>query len=217
MPPQSDPDKYGQITIKLTFSVGVSLVIISLGLTILHGFLMKKEHRETLTFMATALATSAAGASAVYALRSVKQDREQREADIKQLAESQLLDRTLPYISRWNEPGFLPFRQKAQELYHLKNSQSINNQEKFIINYLSDPANNDTKQAIINLLNFLEELAVCIKLGLIKEDVIKKFYKGIVILYADTFYTLIKERRKEKGREEIFICLTDLCEKWKKK
>ncbi len=215
MPPQSNPDTYGNVTIKLTFSIGVSLVIISLGLTIFHA--VKKEHRETLTFLATALATSAAGASAVYGLRSIKQDIEQREVEIKQIAESQLLDRTLPYITRWNDPGYFPARKIAQELYQLKSSQKVIDQEKFIINYLSDPKNYETKQAILNLLNFLEELAICIKLRLIKEDVIKEYYKGIVILYTETFYTLIQERRKEKNREEIFLALTDLCDKWKKK
>lgn len=222
MSPQVDPDQFAQFNLKLSLTIGSTLVAVSLGLTGLH--FAKKEYRETLTFLVTALATSAAGASAVYALRSIKQsaefqelDRQQRiaaqELERQQSKESQLIDRTLLYIARWNDPQYWPVRKTAQELRQLKNEQPANSQEQFVMNYLHQ--NPGVKQDIINLLNFLEEMATCSKNGIIKEELLYDYYRFIVIDFCETFHYLIKQRRDEKNNGKIFEALTDLSAKWK--
>lgn len=211
MPPQVDPDKYGQFTIRLSLSVGVSLFVISLGLTGLHA--VKKEHRETLTFLVTALAASAGGASAVYALRSIKQSAAAQELDRQQSKEAQLIDRTLPYIARWNDPQYWAARKTASEFNLLRKNQKINNEEKFFLDYLHQ--NPYAKQEFMNLLNLLEEIAVCLQKGILKEDLLFDYYRGIICDFCETFHCLIKQRRQERNNEKTFKALTDLNEKWR--
>lgn len=211
MPPQVDPDKYGQFTIKLSLRVGVSLFLFSLVLTGIHA--LKKEHRETLTFLVTALATSAGAASAVYALRSIKQSAAAQELDRQQNKEAQLIDRTLPYIARWNDPQYWAARKTASEFNLLKNNQIINNEEQFLKDYLHK--NTDAKQELLNILNFLEEVALGLQKGILKEDLLYDYYRGIICDFCKTFHYLIKQRREEKNNQKIFKALTDLYEKWR--
>ena len=233
MPPQVDPDQFAQLNLKLSLRIGATLVALSLGLTGLH--FVKKEYRETLTFLVTALATSAAGASAVYALRSIKQnaefqeldrqqnaaaqelDRQQRivaqELDRQQTKESQLIDRTLLYVARWNDSQYWPARKIAQEFHKLRGNQSLNNQKQFVIDYVAH--NPEANQDIINLLNFLEDMAICIKKGIVKEELLYDYYRFIVIDFYETFYDFIQQRRTERNNKKIFQSLTDLSEKWR--
>lgn len=211
MPPQVDPDKYGQFTIKLSLRVGVSLFLISLGLTGIHA--LKKEYRETLTFLVTALATSAGAASAVYALRGIEQSAVAQELDRQQNKEAQLIDRTLPYIARWNDPQYWQARKTASEFNLLRNNQIINNEEQFLKDYLHK--NTDAKQELLNILNFLEEVSLGLQKGIFKEDLLYDYYRGIICDFCKTFHYLIKQRREEKNNQKIFKALTDLYEKWR--
>lgn len=211
MPPQIDPDKLARFNIKLPLSIVSTVIAASLGLTGL--YLVNKEYRETFTFLVTALATSAGGASAFYAFRSIQQSTESQELDRKLLIESQIIDRTLLYIARWNDPQYYPARKTASELCQLKRNLPLNQQNSFLVDYLHQ--NPGIKQDILNLLNFLEEMSVCSKKGIIKEEFLRDYYRGIVIDFCDTFYVFIVQRRMEKKNEKIFKSLTDLREKWK--
>jgi hypothetical protein len=211
MPPQVDPDKYGQFTIRLSLRIGVSLFVTSLVLTGIHA--VKKESRETLTFLVTALATSAGSASAVYALRSIKQSAATQELDRQQSKEAQLIDRTLPYIARWNDPQYWAARKTASEFNLLRKNQKINNEDQFFLDYLHQ--NPYAKQEFINLLNLLEEIAVCLQKGILKEDLLYDYYRGIILGFCETFSYLIKQRRQEANNEKLYRKLTDLSEKWR--
>lgn len=197
---QGDPDKFQQVNISLTLRIGLISFLLSIFLTLVHA--VKKEYRETLTFLVTALATSAGGTSAFYALRSIQQN-----------VESQVIDRTLVYITRWNDPEYLPVRKTAAEIYHLISGKSVVDQEKILTDYLDQ--NPDKKQDITNVLNFLEEMAICIEKGIIKEDLIYNFYRYIVLTYCETFAVFITQNRRMKNNSSLYKGLTDLDEKWK--
>lgn len=211
MTPQIDPDKYGQVTIKLSLRVGVSLFFLSLVFTGIHFY--KEKYRETLTFLVTALATSAGGASAVYALRSIKQSAASQELDRQQSKETQLIDRTLSYIARWNDPQYWQAKKTASEFNLLRKNQIINNEEQFLKDYLDK--NTDAKQDLLNILNLLEEIALSVQKGILKEDLLHDYYRGIILSFCETFKCLIKQRRKEQNNEKIYKALTDLYEKWR--
>ncbi|MCG8364478.1 MAG: DUF4760 domain-containing protein [Pseudanabaenales cyanobacterium] len=129
-------------------------------------------------------------------------------------SENQLIDRTLIYITRWNNPQFLAIQKTANDIYHRIHSQPVNQQAKFLIDYLEQ--NPDKRQNITNALNFLEEMAICSQKGIIKEDLIYSFYRSIVITYYETFSVYIEQRRKERNNPNLYRCLADLCEKWEK-
>jgi hypothetical protein len=200
---QDDPDKIGQFTISISLRIGLISFFAAFVITLLFYNVKNKDDRDSLTFFVTALATSAGITSAVYALRSIKQN-----------AESQIIDRTLTYIQRWNNPEYLPVRKTAQEIHQLLHKQPPGEQAKFLLDYLDkNPA---IRQEITNVLNFLEEMSLCIKNKIIKEELLLDFYKGIVKTYYEDFHVYITEKRRERDNPNIYIALTNLYERWKK-
>jgi uncharacterized protein YktA (UPF0223 family) len=185
--------------------------LISVLITVIYVFLDTIQKNNLIVAITTFAATTT-GLSAFSAYRSIHETLESQELNRKQEAEALVLDRTLSYIRRWNDLQFLPVRRVAHELYRLVQEQPPEKQENFLIQRLED--NRNEREDITNLLNFFEEMAICVEEKIVQEELLLKFFKGIVKDYCRTFSCYIQYRRKKRNNERIYRYLTNLYEKW---
>ncbi|MCG8364477.1 MAG: hypothetical protein MJA27_14250 [Pseudanabaenales cyanobacterium] len=143
--------------IRLTLSITFISFLIAFTLTGIFHYLNEKD-RATFNFFAVTLGISITGTSAFHAYRNIKQSLENQALDRKLSSENQLIDRTLLYITRWNDPQYLAIQKTANDIYHELHSKPVNEQAKFLIDYLEQ--NPDKRKDITNALNFPEEMAI---------------------------------------------------------
>ncbi|MCY6494113.1 DUF4760 domain-containing protein [Leptolyngbya sp. GGD] len=196
------PGNLGKIKLTIPIQVGLLGVVLSAGFTFLFHSSSEKD-RQTLTFLATALGTSAGVGSAFYVGQSIRLN-----------AASQRLDITTSYISRWSDPSFDPVRKAAYKIHEMLDTNQPSRNSDIIQNALD--ADLDLKLNLLDALNFLEEMALCVRLDIIDEGTAYKYYRSIVLTYCSTFSIWIAKLRSDKGNDMLFRNLTDLCDTWKK-
>ena len=197
----NDPGNLGKINLTIPIQVGLLGIVLSAAFTFAFHSSSEKD-RQTLTFLATALGTSAGVSSAFYVGQSIRLN-----------AESKRLDITTSYISRWSDPAFDPVRKAAYRIHEMLDPNQPNKNSDIIQNALDNDL--DLKLNLLDALNFLEEMALCVRLGIIDERTAYKFYRSIVLTYCSTFYIWIAKLRNDKGNDVLFRNLTDLCDTWK--
>jgi Domain of unknown function (DUF4760) len=196
---KKEPDGFLKISLNLTLGIGITTFISALALIAVH--FGQPKYRDSLNFVVTTLATAAGISTAVYALRGIEINLEDKK-----------MDRTLRYIQVWNDPNYFVTRKIAAEIHkELKNLDPIQCND--YINKLYGDA--DKKQEIANILNFLEEMSMCVHLGVLDEKVLKDFYRYIVHTYCDNFKLFVDISRQEKKNPNLYINLTDLCQRWR--
>ncbi|MEP6518779.1 DUF4760 domain-containing protein [Microcoleus vaginatus] len=197
-----EPDGFLKISLNLTMGIGITTFIAALTLIAVHFHDSQSKYRDTLNFAVTTLATAAGISSAVYALRGIEINLEDKK-----------IDRTLRYIQIWNDPSYFSVRQIAAKIH--KDLKPLANDDTKSNEYMNQIyADAEKKQEIVNILNFLEEMSMCVHFGLVDEKSLKEFYRYIVCTYYDTFTLFIHRSRKERNNPKLYIHLTELSEQW---
>jgi len=197
----SNPGNLGKINLTIPITVGCLGLIISIGFTLVFHS-STEEQKKTLNFLTTVLGTSAGVTSAFYVGQSIKLN-----------AESKRLDITTSYISRWSDPAFDPVRKAAYKINEMLDVSQPNRNSDIIQKALD--ADLDLKLNLLDALNFLEEMALCVRLGIINEKTAYEFYRSIVQTYCSTFNIWITRLRHDKKNDMLFKNLTDLCDEWR--
>lgn len=198
-PSKREPDGFLKISLNLTMGIGITTFIAALTLIAVHFY--ESKYRDTLNFAVTTLATAAGISSAVYALRGIEINLEDKK-----------IDRTLRYIQIWNDPSYFSVRQIAAKIHKDLKPLDDTESNEYMNQIYADA---EKKQEIVNILNFLEEMSMCVHFGLIDEKSLKEFYRYIVCTYCDTFTLFVHRSRREKQSPRLYIHLTDLCEQWR--
>lgn len=194
-----EPDGFLKISLNLTMGIGITTFIAALTLIAVHFH--ESKYRDTLNFAVTTLATAAGISSAVYALRGIEINLEDKK-----------IDRTLRYIQIWNDPSYFSVRQIAAKIHKDLKPLDDTKSNEYMNQIYADA---EKKQEIVNILNFLEEMSMCVHFGLVDEKSLKEFYRYIVCTYCDTFTLFVHRSRKERNNPKLYIHLTELCEQWR--
>jgi hypothetical protein len=221
------PDHITTFNISFRFSIKASVVafIVAAPFIFFYTTTNDKNHRDALTFAATALTTSIAGVTAFYALQSLKQNtaiqeslrelEEKAQKETRDLAEKdRKIDRTLTYIVRWNDLQYARLKKSVAEVHDEINNGRFNplEREEKLKEYLD--TNPHKIQDITNVLNFLEGMSLCIHENIVDEELLYKFYRFIVIRYWNTFEPFVRNRRKKMDNQSIYNGLEKLYLKW---
>ncbi|MCP2728820.1 DUF4760 domain-containing protein [Symplocastrum sp. BBK-W-15] len=166
-----------------------------------------------MNFVVATLSASATITGTFYVGKSIRQSAESQELDRKLSLESQKIDRTLLYIQRWNDSHYSSFKKLAYQIHLLIKDQHQNQKGRIVREEIEK--NPDLRMEVTEVLNFLEEMALCIKRDIIKEDLAVDFYRSIVLQYCDIFGVWIAQLRNEKEEHRLYQQLTDLYGKWK--
>lgn len=203
---QGNPGKLPDLKIVIPLTVGFISLLISIILIASYVVNMDKEtdknSRNILNFIVATLSASATITGTFYVGHSIRQS-----------VESEELDRTLSYMERWNNSHYSSFKKVAYQIHLLVRNQPDNQKGKIVREQIEK--DDDLKMEVTEVLNFLEELALCINKGLIKEDLALGFYRYIVIRYYEIFFVWIAQLRDETKNDNQYKELTTLYDKWK--
>lgn len=134
-----EPDGFLKISLNLTMGIGITTFIAALTLIAVHFY--ESKYRDTLNFAVTTLATAAGISSAVYALRGIEINLEDKK-----------IDRTLRYIQIWNDPSYFSVRQIAAKIHKDLKPLDDTKSNEYMNQIYADA---EKKQEIVNILNFL--------------------------------------------------------------
>ncbi|MDJ0617939.1 MAG: DUF4760 domain-containing protein [Calothrix sp. MO_192.B10] len=221
------PDNITTVNISFRFSLKASVLAFVVAAPFIFFYATTNDkNRDALNFAATALTTSIAGVTAFYALQSLKQNtavqQSLRELEEKAQKEARYLeekdrkiDRSLTYIMRWNDSYNSLLKQSVKEFYEITkgNLNYLQRAEK-LTKYLDTYPTKE--QDIINILNFLEEMSLCIHENIVDEELLYKFYRFIVIRYWKTLEGYVINRRQDMNNQNIYIGFEQLYIKWTK-
>lgn len=127
--------------------------------------------------------------------------------------ESQKIDRTLHYIQRWNGSHYSSFKKLGYQIHLSIVNKPSNKKGSIVIKQIEKDAN--LRMEVTELLNFLEEMALCVNREFIREDLSLNFYRSIVIQYCEIFGAWIAHLRNEKQNDKLYKELTNLFERWR--
>jgi len=187
---------------RIKFTIGTGIVLTVIGGSVVLAYIKYDNLRKILEFSTTVAATVAGLTGASYAAQSLTRS-----------AEEAKIDRTLSFISRWNDPSF----EKKQVISLLRKAHDHANStvEGFIVQEIDkDDENNNLKSEINTILNFFEEMSLAIKNKLVDENTLYEFFKGIVLTYVEKFEPWMEVRRKNSKNKKIFQALTELRDRW---
>lgn len=163
-----------------------------------------QETKDILKFATATLATAAGVTSASYIGHTLTANHQSQLST----ALEHKNNRTLLYISRWSDSG-LPKSKAIEILTSVSNSSG--NKKEFVHQQLQDSA---TKQEVVSILCFFEEMALAIKTDLVHEDILYGYYKEIVSDYLMVFRGWIMDRRVTNNDQSLYCEFTELHEKW---
>jgi hypothetical protein len=164
---QGNPDNLFKFNITITLTVGfVSLLASALLIGIYAGSKNNQNTKDILNFTVATLVASATITGTFYVGQSIRQSAESQELDRKLTAEAQKVDRTLMYIQRWNESHYSSsFKKAGYQVYILTKNQPASQKGRIIGEKIEK--NDDLSMDVTALLNFLEEMAICVNRGMI--------------------------------------------------
>lgn len=191
---------FGELNLKLTFNIVFFSVAVSV-ITATAYALVPKNHKDTLTFAVATFAMSAGGLGAFYAYKSLSHS-----------ANYQMVDRTLSYIQRWNDPIYLPLKETSVEIFRYIEQQPLDQQDQLLIEYFEN--NPKKKQRVIAILNFLTEVALSIEEEVVEEEILRNFFCQIVLDYCENFHAFINQRRGNRHNKDVYKALIELRDKW---
>lgn len=177
------------------------LAIAVIGLTLAYYyFYLNVPLRDTITFAALALTAAAGIGSGFYLAQSLRMQAEQQKQ-----AEAFAL------IARWNSPDLFYARNasfKALQVFQSQGEASVRE----LLDKDESVANNAR-----HVLNFLEELAIAVRIGHVDEELVSDAFAGLVIRSFKAYESWINEHRRVTGRQKLWTELETLYRRWEKR
>lgn len=200
------------LSFSLKSSINIGFIALTSSAFAIAIFIAMPEHRNTIIFACSVVAASATVASTFYIGRG-----------LRLTIESEEKTRTLEFIRRWNSSEYFYAKRHLRSI--LKPVENSPYKEKFraVDTHLNNGPENLNEQSnrhnfhqnIVDILNFLEEICLSIESKFVDEEILKKYFKGILINNYDLLNPWIQRRRQETNDPELYIYLEDTCRKWR--
>jgi hypothetical protein len=185
-----DPSTLG--TIK--FPVFPSVLLIIAVAIVTFVFHRCPAWRETMTFAIAAGALSAGALAAYYIGRGLSQTIQQRSESLSQ----EKIARAFEFLRRWNDPSLLQIKANFREIIESGKAHVAEEVERVIQN---DRAK---KNAVVEILNFFEELAIAVHTGVADNDTLYRGFRGPLGEYYATLREWIQRHRSSKARSTMW-------------
>lgn len=129
--------------------------------------------------------------------------------NIRRSNEEKLSVAASKFMERWNAPSYFDLKTRwrvlREELEPLSPEQRS-------IQLSSDSSKRTTA---VEILNFLEEMAVAIHTRSVDEELLKRFFRSIVIRHWDIYEYWIRQHRKKPQSERFCIELEKVVDSWR--
>lgn len=195
--------------VSVRFPVTVTWVIGGLvaALTVIYG-IVTWDLSDTLVFFGASLVAGGTLLSAFYTGRTLNHMLVQQEkVELRQTA----LDtqgrkmRTMDYGARWNAPPMHYNREACRKVFELRGRPAAE----------VSAALDADKPNVVQVMNFLEELAIARENDLIDEEMIRAQFAGIVTGVWQIMQPWVNDLRAARGRPQIGEKLEALARAWR--
>lgn len=196
-----------------SFTVSITVGVLSAiaAVVLVFAFWMWPTQRAAIAFAAGCFGGAAAVAAAVYAGRSLELSARQQKASLE---ESKRLA-ALRYIDQWNSPHFFHGKKAFRKIMRQIGADQTADRVQVVRSALAETGDQDTAEAnLLEVLNFLEGLALGVRVGAVDHETAGDFFKTIVRRAYEHLEDWIKERRREAG-PRVFQELEELYRRWK--
>lgn len=177
----------------ITFSVpkkagAVSFAIAGIAIYLFYSNINKKVVDETLaTFSVAVTGAAAAVTSAFYVGSAIQKNSLSRKED-----------RAIQLVSVWNGEYYSTLRRLTlRPMRSLLRDKSIKVQDRLIEDHLEK--NPEVEEQIVTILNFLEQVAMCVNGDLVDEEIIQSYFGYIIPRLAQIFSGWIYSRQRERS------------------
>jgi hypothetical protein len=195
-----DPSSLG--VVKFPVLSSVILTIAALLLTLVFHY--HKEWRESMNFGIAAGALAAGALGAYYVGRALAQTIQQRSEFVTE----QKIARAFEFHRRWNDPTLAQIKANFRELIESGKAHIPDHVEELI------EADKAKRTAVVEVLNFFEELAIAVHTGVADNDTLARGFRAPLNTYHATLQPWIKQHRSSKKRPTMWIELDRLVERW---
>ena len=183
---------------RVSVTIGVALTILAAAITVGYVF-VSPEYKSAVVVFGTGIAASGAIASAIYMGRTLAIYIERDSHGPREIM--------FDYFKRWNDPQMFHTREVCRQVMNMQ--EKSENERKNELNN-----NNNLRVNIRSVLNFLEELALSVRLGRVDVDIAKRMFAGIVISVYHATEPWIRDQRNVRNRPQLWAELTWLYQEW---
>ncbi len=162
-----------------------------------------KERRETITF-----ATSLFGATvALYGLLRAADNI--RKANLEKLG-----SQAIRFVERWDSPSLYELKKDWRVLNIALDQMTGTDSKEKRISLLED--NLDNRMVAVEFLNFFEEIAIAVFTETVDEDLVKRYFKTIILKAHARYSPWIVRHRELREAGSYWVELDKLVTSWKK-
>lgn len=198
---------------RISIGVGIALAVGIILATV--GFLLAPApYREALLFFAAACAAAGQLAVALYTARILQLTIDTQTASATALAEKEatrekqvLVTASLSFSERWTEASMFHARKQCQAIIDMRDRP--NEIRELLL------TNEESRENISNILNFLEQLAIAVREGACDETFAKRLFGGIVTNVWHATRAWVEDQRTSRSRPQLWAELQALYDRWR--
>ena len=191
-----------RLNIRIPITVAILVVCLPAIAVIL--YFVFPSWKDDITFVSSIVVATGAVVSAFYIGRGLVYN-----------SQSQLQTRTLSFPARWNDPGFFHVKQSIHELRKALYEDSTIKNDNDRRNKLQELIDADVKVKLnlTDVFNFFEEMSVCVDRGIVDTELLRRFFRSILVAYYEAFEFWLVDR--QRGSSLIFSNIGRLYTRWK--
>ena len=183
---------------RVTVTVGVALALLSAIIAVIY-YTVPDAYKGAIIVFGTGLAASGAIAGAIYMGRTLTLYIESEARNTEEV--------TFRFTERWNDPQMFHSRDVCRQIMDMKDKPEHERKKE-----LND--NENLRKNVRPVLNFLEELALAVRIERTDSDLSKRMFAGIVISVYHVAEPWIKDQRLTRNRPQLWSELEWLYRKW---
>ncbi len=189
--------------ISVQFSIGhvatYASVMVILAVGLAFGYSKASpDIRSVITYGSSLFGAMIALCTVIYTAQNLRQGNEEK-----------LSAASSKFIERWNSPSYFDIKTQWREIHEALEKRSP--QERAV------DINSDLKKrtVVVEIFNFYEEMAVAINLGSVDEEVLKRFFRTIVLRYWYDYEFWVGQHRVNRQAPRFATELEEVARKWK--
>jgi hypothetical protein len=195
-----------QVTLRITLNWLIGIAVVAVGLIVAYAFWI--DGRPTLIFAAAVIGGSGALLNAVNGVDARASQVAQAASQGAQAKKAAALD----FITRWLDPPFFYVKRSGRELIaFFRAHRGLEDQRR----YLGDDANADRTANLFDIFNLFEEMSIAIQTDMVDEDILKRFFRSLVLEYWHIFEAFMGARRAERNNARLLIEAEWLYRHWR--
>jgi transcriptional accessory protein Tex/SPT6 len=192
------------IQLKITLPPRLILIALIIWAVFVAAYICLSAYRGIIVFGASSLGALSALIGAIYLARGLILAVQQQE----DLMHQKKTENAWRYIERWNNPQYHYVKMAGVKVLKMNETEKA---EIVTVKINEDEA---FRSNVTDLLNFFEEMAIAIDMGVADENTLKRAFRGLLHLYCMALQDFVKQRRTKFNNPRILLEIENLYTRW---